>query len=559
MINLPSDIQSAPYWIKKSYIENFNRAQGNQSERDAVSRRKLQSFYNNAKLRWKSIAQPTTESKSFELREAKDGDGDGLVDDGKPTQRAAEPKEKKVKAGSLGNFVRMADRSDAEFRKAFDKHLSDYRELDSERVKLKEKLNAAKTHESIVELSTRLNEVEKKQDAASFNATTEFNAFHSANPERYRAERNAKLKQIEEYESKKFSVLLAWASSVRMKSPISHHNLDTGTGWYSDKYNQEDADRHSTGNTQEIANKYRAELEKLRPMSEAADDDLKVRQAYYDESANLSESVIGMSEPSVPEKVKRGGADETLRSFMSRAQVVVHVDPSVLASVSTKGVLSASEGGKKGVQSKKKGEARKNYIEKRAEIENKLFGIETSATSGRPVYGLIDNPARLGSGAAYASSNYGAAQVRLKPEVKARSTYTIGDSLDDNHYGGIAGPVTDPVDHSSVAPIGFFQRDEDARNNPSTTIPAMNASEFRVIVRREKGTQERKATPPYIEAQIHGGIAPSDIDEVRVPKGMIAEATVKKFQKAGVTVVEIPRPPVFRVYGSQEWETVGND
>jgi hypothetical protein len=493
------------------------------------------------------------------LLEVRDGDGDGKINDGKPSEAPAPPKEKKAKAGRLGDFVRMADRSEAEFREAFDKHLASHRELDSERLDLNSKLKAAKTHELIVELSTRLNEVEKKQDAASFNATTEFNAFHSANPERYRAERNAKLKQIEEYESKKFSVLLEWASSVRMKSPISHHHLDIGTGMYSGEYNQEYADRHSTGNTQEIANKYRAELKKLRPMSDAADDDSKVRQAYYDESENLSESVIGMSEPSVPEKVKRGGADETLRGFMSRAQVVVHVDPSVLASVATKGVLSASEGGKKGVQSKKKGEARKNYIEKRAEIENKLFGIETSATSGRPVYGLIDNPARLASGAAYASSNYGAAQVRLKPEVKARSTYTIGDSLDNNHYGGIAGPVTDPVDHSSVAPIGFFQRDEDARNNPSTTIPAMNASEFRVIVRRDRGTEERKATPPYIEAQIHGGIAPSDIAEVRVPKGMIAEATVKKFQKAGVTVVEIPRPPVYRVYGSQEWEKVGSD
>ena len=558
MMKMPSDLKNAPHWLKKSYIAFFNKAAGSSMDRDMSARRKIQQVYDRAKIKHGGFTKKLSALSTAPLQEAKDGDGDGFIDDGKPTQRPAPPKEKKVKAGRLGDFVRMADRSEAEFREAFDKHLASHRELDSERLDLNGKLKAAKTHESLVELSTRLNEVEEKQYAASYNATTEFNAFNSANPERYRAERNAKLTQIQEYKSKDFSILLEWASSVQMKSSVSHFHLDAGWGIL-DKYVQEYADEHSTGNTEEIANKYRKKLEQLRPMRDAADDDSKVLQAYYDESADLSESVIGMNEPSVPRKVNRGGADETLRGFMSRAQVVVHVDPSVLASVATKGVLSASEGGKKGVQSKKKGEARKNYIEKRAEIENKLFGIETSATSGRPVYGLIDNPARLASGAAYASSNYGAAQVRLKPEVKARSTYTIGDSLDNNNYGGIAGAVTDPVDHSSVAPIGFFQRDEDARNNPSTTIPAMNASEFKVITRRDKGTVERKTTPPYIEAQIHGGIAPSDIAEVRVPKGIIAEATVKKFQKAGVTVVEIPPPPVSRVYSSQEWEKVGSD
>ena len=87
----------------------------------------------------------------------------------------------------------------------------------------------------------------------------------------------------------------------------------------------------------------------------------------------------------------------------------------------------------------------------------------------------------------------------------------------------------------------------------------MNASDFRVIVRRDKGTTEKTAKPPYVEAQIHGGIAPSDIAEVRVPKGMIAESVVKKFQKQGISVIEIPRPPESRVYGYQEWEKVGFD
>jgi len=455
---------------------------------------------------------------------------------GKIDNSCSSKKGAKKSAGS--EKTELQSRDQTEYKNAFDRLMEEYKTLESKRLHVKDQLKNAKSHESILELSKQLQQIQSDQDQMSYDAATEFNAFHSVDPDRYREARREKQQEIKDYEKQRNEILNQWASSVKMKpgSEVQSHHLDAGASWSSKEYKQEYADKYASGNTKEIAEKHRSLLEELKSKFPGVEDESRVLQAYYGEPKELSNDIVGMSEPRVPSKVPRGGADEALRSFMERSQIAVQVDPSVLGNIASSGVLSASEGGKKGVATKKKGEAKSNYIEKRSELENKLFGIDVKASSGRPVYGLIDNPARLSSNTAYAARNYGAAQIRLKPEVKSRSTYTIGDSLDDKRYGGIAGPVTDPLNHASVPPFGFFQREQDAKNNPSTTIAGKTAKDFKVIVRRDAGADERTATPGYIEAQIHGGIAPSDIAEVRVPKGMIADAALKKLRKANIPV-----------------------
>ena len=502
-----------------------------------------------------------SESYRRGLLEVKDGDGDGNVDDGKASERPVSDSDKKPKKVAKDKTVSVA-RDDSQFRNKYQSFKEQSTKLDEERIALRQKLKAAKTHEETVDLSKQLHESEQRIDANRWNAATEYGTFHAENPELYKKLRDEQLNQSQQLETENFAIALKWANEVRMRPgvEVSSSNLSMGSSYYDpESFDPEAASRYTEKNSLETIAKYKSQL---RQLSGADDEKIKskVYQAYYGEPESISEAVLGDGSVNVPAKVQKGGADSKLKSFMQASAVAVQVDPKNLASIAEKGVLSASEGGKKGVGSRKTGDAKKRYHDVRRGREEELFGIPDKPEQSRPVYGLIDNPARLLSGTVWAASNYGAAQVVLKPGVKSRTSYTIGDSLDDYRYGGITGAVNDPIDHSSVPPKGFYQNPVDADKNPSTTKAGGTAGEFRVIVRTDGGTREKESIPQYIEAQIHGGIAPSDIAEVRVPRGLTAPSAIKKLQKAGIAVREIPPPPIENFYNLlPDWEKIGND
>jgi DNA topoisomerase IB len=71
----------------------------------------------------KGTFNPDSNKINESFQEAKDGDGDGLIDDGKPTQRAAPPKQPKAKAAKVKAVAKpkASKRTDDEKLQAFEK------------------------------------------------------------------------------------------------------------------------------------------------------------------------------------------------------------------------------------------------------------------------------------------------------------------------------------------------------------------------------------------------------------------------------------------------------
>jgi hypothetical protein len=177
----------------------------------------------------------------------------------------------------------------------------------------------------------------------------------------------------------------------------------------------------------------------------------------------------------------------------------------------------------------------REYNKERKAAESKLFGVPSNApASDRPIYGYLEHPDRHLSTGTEMGSNYGEVQLALKSGAKQRSTYTVGDSLDDLHRAAHAGCITDPSSHD-VKP--------DKNKIGKSITPGLEASDWKMTEIDLDGRKSFSITPRYIEAQIFGGVKLQDIAEVRIPRNTkLASTTEKKLQKAGVTVVRTPIP-----------------
>ena len=184
------------------------------------------------------------------------------------------------------------------------------------------------------------------------------------------------------------------------------------------------------------------------------------------------------------------------QEFASRA-VAIRVHPSRLDRMLRRGRLtSLHETGRSSGSSDR--DIRANY-------EGTVFGIPGDAPwQDRPIYGYLTNSPEDEVGL----SQYGEVKLILKDEVRARTTAMFGDSLDNT----LASPV--PVN------------DPDWRGWEGTTGGAVDP-------RRESGLKRRRDTKEYIEAQIHGGVAVGDIEEVLFPEEPL-QSTIDKLEKAGI-------------------------
>lgn len=126
-----------------------------------------------------------------------------------------------------------------------------------------------------------------------------------------------------------------------------------------------------------------------------------------------------------------------------------------------------------------------------------LNGIEPALSEGRKIPGIAQR-----EGQEDVLSTYGKIQVVLKPEVRARTTATVGDSLD-----GIAWIRPTPVDNPGAESV------------PPSSLNRMG----------EPGWTRTQ----YVEAQIHGGLRAGDIAEVVFPSDPDA-AMRKSLDAAGV-------------------------
>jgi hypothetical protein len=254
--------------------------------------------------------------------------------------------------------------------------------------------------------------------------------------------------------------------------------------------------------------------------------------AFYGEPSKISKAPSdggGKVDAAVPTRVPRGGADKDLKDFLEGAEPVMAFNPKGFAKFVKEGeAKNGFEAGTGGIKRGKSG-----YLEGRRSGEEVVMGIsKVTDAKGRPVYAALEHPDRarsLQGGSGNLMAQYGGVQVIFNNDVKDRSTFTIGDSLDTARPRGImASPVRDPANPTSS----------------STTITDLNyGGGVRAQGMSYSTTYDRglKLPVPYVEAQIHGGLRSSDIKEVRYYKGHdIPPATRKALEKQGVKIVELP-------------------
>ncbi len=257
----------------------------------------------------------------------------------------------------------------------------------------------------------------------------------------------------------------------------------------------------------------------------------RLHAAYFGEPAKLTKAPSdggGQVSSSIPPFLPRGGADKDLKDFLDGAEPVMAFNPKGFAKFVKDG--EAKNGFEAGTGGVKKGN--RGYLDGRRRGEQRVLNITPDASpKERPVYAALEHPDRARSlqGGASMMAQYGGVQVILKNEVKDRSTFTIGDSLDAASPRGIkASPVRDPSN-----PTSQLTEVRDVNYNGGT-----NGIRMSMTTSMDRGIRLPNA---YVETQIHGGLRTSDIKEVRYYRGHdIPPATRKALEKQGVRIVELP-------------------
>jgi len=146
-----------------------------------------------------------------------------------------------------------------------------------------------------------------------------------------------------------------------------------------------------------------------------------------------------------------------------------------------------------------------NYLESRAEQEEQMFGYDQKTKSeDRPIYGYLSDGA---NGEQNFASAYGDVAIRFKPEVRAKSTFTLGDSLDEGGSEDAPRMLPNPV----LKPTGT------AASNYNS--PEGNTSLIKDV---------------YTETQMHGGVSKSHIAHVVFHSKAPSAALTKLLQRENI-------------------------
>jgi len=212
----------------------------------------------------------------------------------------------------------------------------------------------------------------------------------------------------------------------------------------------------------------------------------------------------------LPKGIVSGGAEKTVRKFMSRCEVLVQLTLDGLLGFVSDGKMK--NGFQQGaIDSFGKGKLR--YLRRRREVEGLVFGIPDEAKpEERPVYGYLEHPKQR-SPSRKGVAQYGDIQVVLKSYIKERTSYTVEDSMSGRKKWGKGAAV----------------------NNPTATMEGMEAGLS--VDDWKRVCKGIKITPRYIEAQIYGGVSLKDVGKVRCPRHVFLPSDVlEKLKKTGIEV-----------------------
>lgn len=165
-------------------------------------------------------------------------------------------------------------------------------------------------------------------------------------------------------------------------------------------------------------------------------------------------------------------------------------------------------------------EGNEDYNATRTEVEKEVFNTPIDLNSKlRPVYGTVgDKPF-------FNNLAYGNIVVKLKDNVKARTTFTLSDSLDAYMWDT---PYTSLLDKKDTHI--FLDRKNYWWKN-------LKESNFNMFSNPKKYVKNNlsELIGAYVEAQVHGGVSLEDIKEIVVPsqelfdkfKGLLKKNNIK--------------------------------
>lgn len=226
-----------------------------------------------------------------------------------------------------------------------------------------------------------------------------------------------------------------------------------------------------------------------------------------------------VNSPPLPSAVANssGDADSSFRNFLEESEILIQVSPTAML-----GILE--DGRFKNALERKSNEG--NFKQARLDAEKEILGVLTEASaSERPIYGYVESknyanstPKNLTVG------HYGGLQIRLKEEVKARTSVTIGDSL-NNYMRKKPSHGTPMLNPSLAIEDGVVELDMSAGGDSKD-----------LKIKKADGKVEK--IPEYIEAQIFGGISLDDIGLVAIPVYIYEEfpELITQLQTKGIAI-----------------------
>ena len=196
----------------------------------------------------------------------------------------------------------------------------------------------------------------------------------------------------------------------------------------------------------------------------------------------------------------------------------------------------------------------------RGKLEKEVFGIRESATKSNldnyPKYGYLGDQKVIGFvDDVPFLQHYGDIRIKFKQRIKSRSTFIIGDSLNNNapYNMGIASPFNDP-DPDSLKAIfsdrlvynhkqkGFVDRETLA---PAAKSKNLKPNLDKISLEGKKFIDEpnlenlvKVTQPGYVEAQIFGKVTLDEVDSLYVPD-KLANNIKQKLVSAGYGDIKV--------------------
>lgn len=163
------------------------------------------------------------------------------------------------------------------------------------------------------------------------------------------------------------------------------------------------------------------------------------------------------------------------------------------------------------------------YQVARKRVEAKILGYSTSTNPGdRPIYGYLGSSNLNGRSHADAADTYGSITLKMKADVKGRTTFTGQDSFKSGIASEVKNSGSPPPPNAASLTSSTrhgYDRDKLPSHYPSNLRGDQGDLAKLQAATKAKDIDElapslRTTGKSYVEAQIHGKVRPTDIAEI---------------------------------------------